>query len=58
MKDLRRRALLFAPMLMAVPAAVSAAGEDVGVVLMHGKWGTPDKFISAVEWNRGARVFA
>lgn len=57
MKGLRRRTLFFAPMLMAVPAAVSAAGEDVGVVLMHGKWGTPDRFISTVELElKGAGV--
>ena len=49
MMDSRRRALLFAPLLIAVPAAVSAANSDIGVVLMHGKWGTPDRFISTVE---------
>lgn len=37
----------------------AVAGEDLGVVLMHGKWGTPDRGIpelaSALEWA-GIRV--
>ncbi len=57
MSNWRRRTLLLAPLLMAVPAGVSAADSDIGVVLMHGKWGTPDRFISTVELElKGAGV--
>src|SRR5476649_1397969 len=55
MKGLRRRTLIFAPILACAPAGVSAAAPDIGIVLMHGKWGGPDRFINSVELElRGA----
>jgi pimeloyl-ACP methyl ester carboxylesterase len=47
------RALLVA--LALLPAAAAAQPSATGVVLMHGKWGTPDKGIQPVELElRGA----
>jgi pimeloyl-ACP methyl ester carboxylesterase len=55
MTGLRRRTLFLAPMLACAPAGVLAAAADIGVVLMHGKWGGPDRFINSVELElRGA----
>src|SRR6266851_5733786 len=47
------RALLVA--LMLLPAAAWAQPATTGLILMHGKWGTPDKGIQPVELElRGA----
>jgi pimeloyl-ACP methyl ester carboxylesterase len=49
------RALLFLVALALLPAAAWAQPSATGVVLMHGKWGTPDKGIQPVELElRGA----
>jgi len=56
---LRRRELVLASMAAAVvpSAAALAAGAGTGVVLMHGKWGTPDRGIHPVEVElRGAGI--
>ncbi|MFI4999797.1 MAG: alpha/beta fold hydrolase [Reyranellales bacterium] len=49
MKVLRRQAFLPVFAFLLLPATASAESPAVGVVLMHGKWGTPDRFINAVE---------
>jgi len=41
------RALIVA--LLLFPAAAAAQSSASGVILMHGKWGTPDKGIQPVE---------
>jgi len=47
------RALFVA--LALLPAAAGAQPSATGIVLMHGKWGTPDKGIQPVELElRGA----
>ena len=47
------RALIVA--LALFPAAVAAQPSSTGIILMHGKWGTPDKGIQPVELElRGA----
>jgi len=54
MKLLRREFVLASVAVTASGTAI-AAGSDIGVVLMHGKWGTPDRGIAPVELElRGA----
>jgi hypothetical protein len=47
------RVLLLA--LVVLPAAAWAQPSATGVILMHGKWGTPDKGVQPIELElRGA----
>jgi pimeloyl-ACP methyl ester carboxylesterase len=54
---LRRREFVLASGAVTISSAALAAGSDIGVVLMHGKWGTPEKGIAPVEQElRGAGI--
>lgn len=61
MCSMHRRSLLLASTLALLPAAGRAQGLQVGVIVMHGKWGNPDKNIGPVVTElqgAGCRVVA